>query len=152
MEVEKQNTSITHTIESFLNALGIEGTVTIEMVHEKKALVSIMVSDGQQGYIIGKQGTTLSALQHLVSLLARKEKSELQYQVDINNYQSERDQIFIKRVRDYIQEKEESREILLWPMTGYERRLVHEFFLKEGTHSTESEDFGSKRVIRVIKK
>lgn len=152
MDVEKQNTSIIHTIENFLNALGIEGTVTIEMVHEKKALVSITVSDGQQGYIIGKQGATLLALQHLVSLLARKERSELHYQVDINNYQSDRDQIFLKRVRDYVQEKEESKELLLWPMTGYERRLVHEYFLKEGTHSTESEDFGSKRVIRVIKK
>ncbi len=152
MEVLNQNANIINIIQNFLRALGIEGSVTIELISETKARVNILVSDGQQGYIIGKQGTTLTALQHIISLLARKEKSEVQYQVDINNYQSERDHAFLKRVKDYVQEKEESTELLLWPMTGYERRLVHEYFLKEGTHTTESEDFGSKRVVRVIKK
>ncbi len=152
MEVLNQNANIINIIQNFLSALGIEGSVTLESINETKARVNILVSDGQQGYIIGKQGTTLTALQHIITLLARKEKSEVQYQVDINNYQSERDQSFLKRVKDYVQEKEESTELLLWPMTGYERRLVHEYFLKEGPHTTESEDFGSKRVVRVIKK
>lgn len=152
MEVEKLHTIITDTITNFLSALHIDGTVTIATINEKKSQVKIMVNDGQQGYIIGKQGGVLVALQHIVNLLVRKEKFEGQYQVDINDYQEERDQLFLKRVREYVEEKKESTELLLWPMTAYERRLVHEFFLTEGTHTTESEDFGSRRVVRVIKK
>ncbi len=152
MAVPTQHQNILDAITKFLDALGIEGTVTITPINEKQAQVKILVSDGNQGYIIGKQGATLTALQHLVTLLARKENGEFQYRVDINQYQEERDQIFLKRVQDYVTEKAESTELLLWPMTPYERRLVHEYFLGLGTHTTESEDFGTKRVVRVIKK
>lgn len=152
MEAPIQHQNILDTIKKFLEALDIDGSVTITPVNGHQAQIKIMVSDGSQGYIIGKQGATLVALQHLVTLLARKEKSEIQYRVDINEYQSDRDQLFLKRVQEYVTEKAESTELLLWPMIPYERRLVHEYFLSLGTHSTESEDFGTKRVVRVIKK
>lgn len=152
MDSENLNNNIKELIQKFLESLSIEGEITINPVNEQRNEVKITVSDGQQGYLIGKQGTTLAALQHFVSLFARKERSEIQYRLDSNNYQEERDQLFLTRVADYVREKEESTELLLWPMTPYERRLVHEYFLKQGTHTTESEDFGSKRVVRVIKK
>lgn len=145
-------TLITDLIQNFLKSLALEGEIVIVPVHEKRAEVKITVKDGQQGYLIGKQGSSLAALQHIVSLVARKEGSEIQYRLDSNGYQEERDQLFLKRVDEYVAEKEESTELLLWPMTPYERRLVHEYFLKLGTYSTESEDFGSRRVVRVIKK
>lgn len=152
MEEEKQSQVIPDLVDAFLQALQIDGSVELVRIHEKQVQVKIKVTDGSQGYVIGSHGATLVALQHLVTLVARKEKSELQYRVDINNYQEDRDQLFLKRVKEYVEEKKESNELLLWPMTPYERRLVHEYFLKAGTHSTESEDFGEKRVVRVVKK
>lgn len=151
MELEKNHEHISELIETFLKALHIEGSIDIVPITEKKFSLKINTQDGQ-GYLIGKQGSTLEALQHLLTLIARKENLDIQYRVDVNNYQEERNEIFLKRVADYISEKSESTEILLWPMTPYERKLVHEYFLTAGTHTTESEDFGSKRVIRVIKK
>lgn len=151
MNLEKRN-SIVGIIENFLLALRIEGSVLVTPITERRVVIQITVNDGYQGYLIGKQGETLSALQHLATLLARKDDEGIHYRIDVNGYQDDRDQLFLKRVHSYVHEKAESKEILLWPMTPYERRLVHEYFLNLGTHRTESEDFGTKRVVRVIKK
>lgn len=151
MELEKNHERISELIKTFLKVLNIDGQVEFVPINEKKFSIKIHTEDGQ-GYLIGKQGSALEALQHLVALIVRKENLDIQYRVDVNNYQEERNQIFLKRVADYISEKSESTEILLWPMTPYERKLVHEYFLTAGTHTTESEDFGSRRVIRVVKK
>lgn len=151
MATEKQHEPITQFIEKFLDAVRVEGSVEALPLTEKKYALKITTKENQ-GYLIGKQGATLEAIQHFVTLLARAANSEFQYRVDVNNYQQERDELFLKRVAEYVDEKRESIELLLWPMSPYERRLVHEYFLALGTHTTVSEDFGSKRVVRVIKK
>lgn len=146
-----KETFIQELVEKYLEAACITATVDTIPLSELKVLIKILAKE-DQGYLIGRQGAVLEALQHLISVIARKERSEIQYRVDVNNYQEDQDQLFIKRVTEYVDGKEESTEVLLWPMTAYERRLVHEHYLDQGTHATESEDFGSRRVVRIKKK
>lgn len=138
-------------IETFLKAADIVGEVTFESTSEQNVSIKIAV-ESSQGYIIGRHGAGLESLQHIVTLIAKKQGNFLQYRVDVNNYQEERDALFLKKVTDFISEKSEDTEVLLWPMNAYERRLVHEFFLKTGAYATQSEDVEGKRLVRLLKK
>lgn len=138
-------------VEATLTAAHIIGEVTFVLTSDHNVSIKIAV-DTDQGYVIGRHGTGLEALQHLVTLIARKNGSEYQYRVDVNDYQEERDGLFLKKVTDFIASKAEEVEILLWPMNAYERRLVHEYCLKTNTYSTQSEDVEGKRIVRLVKK
>jgi predicted RNA-binding protein Jag len=136
-------------LENFLGAAEFEASLTQETTENRTKFV-LEATEGQQ-LLIGKQGATLDALQHLLAVLAKKQNVPSS-RLDINGYQKQKDQSFLTRVEEYVGERAESRELLLWPMSSFERRLVHEHFLGRGTHETVSEDFGSRRVVRLIKK
>ena len=138
-------------VEATLKAAHISGEVIFVPTSDHNISIKIAV-DTDQGYVIGRHGTGLEALQHLVALIARKNGSENQYRVDVNDYQQERDGLFLKKVTDFIASRTDETEILLWTMNAYERRLVHEYFLKANTYSTQSEDIDGKRVVRLVKK
>jgi predicted RNA-binding protein Jag len=122
-----------------------------EVIPGKQMLVSVTIPT-EQRYVIGKQGASLAALQALINAVVRKEDSPFRYRLDVNGYRTEKDEIFTKRVLAYVEEKLVDESLLLWPMDAYERRLVHEFFLNHGGYATESESFGSQRVVRVSRK
>lgn len=140
-------------LNSFFQALAIEDAQIsfVEVVLEKQMLVSVTIPTDQR-YVIGKQGAGLQALQALMNALVRKANSPLRYRLDVNGYRTEKDELFSKKVLAYVEENLINESILLWPMDAYERRLVHEFFLNHGGYITESESFGSERVVRVSRK
>jgi predicted RNA-binding protein Jag len=151
MNKEQARGEIQSFLEKLLESLGLIGDIRFEDITENRTKISIQVEADQQ-YLIGKHGMALDSVQQIVSSIARKNKSEVQYRVDVNNYKEEKKTTLVIRVRDYIEEKVDDKSVLLWPMSSYERRVIHEYFLGEGTHITESEDFGTERVVRVTKK
>jgi predicted RNA-binding protein Jag len=151
MDKEQSQREIQLFIEKLLESFSLVGEIFFEETAENRIRVAIQVTTDQQ-YLIGKYGAALEGVQQIVSSIARKNKSEVQYRVDVNNYQEEKKIALVNKVREYIEERMDDQQVLLWPMSSYERRVVHEYFLSEGTYMTESEDFGAQRVVRVTKK
>jgi predicted RNA-binding protein Jag len=151
MQQEQAQKEIELFLQELLASFGLSGNITFRQSSDNRTQVVLKV-DEQQQFLIGKQGAVLEAIQQIANSIVRKNKSPIQYQIDINDYKEEKKRFLIDRVRDYIEEKAGDSSVLLWPMSSYERRVVHEYFLEQGEYITESENFGTKRVVRVTKK
>ena len=108
-----------------LHAMGAkEFTVTVQE-NENGCLISL---DGEDlGFIIGRRGDTLDALQYLAGLIAnRVDNAFYRVTLDIGNYREKREQSLTglaKRLGE--QTARTGRRHSLEPMNPYERRIIH---------------------------
>jgi spoIIIJ-associated protein len=105
--------------------------------------------------LIGKDGETLEALQHILRLaIAKRYKQGLKLLVDINGYREKRRKaltIMVKRLADKV--KRTGRIQKTDPMNPYERRVVHTLFKNNRNVTTKSEGEGhTKRVVISLRK
>ncbi|MBL8034265.1 MAG: KH domain-containing protein [Leptospiraceae bacterium] len=105
------------------------------------------------GYIIGKHGRTLEALQFMTNLIVEKITGEQpKILLDIENYRERRAQHLMEIARktgDYVIKTGKSR--LLDPLNPYERRLVHMALQDNENVKTESEGNGVYKRVRVFR-
>jgi spoIIIJ-associated protein len=105
--------------------------------------------------LIGKDGETLEALQHILRLsIAKRYKQGLKLLVDINGYREKRKKgltIMVKRLADKV--KRTGRVQKTDPLNPYERRVVHTLFKNNRNVNTKSEGEGhTKRVVISLRK
>jgi len=137
------------------NLLGHMGySVTVKdyrNVEEGKLMVDL--ESEFAGYIIGKHGRTLEALQFMTNLIVEKITGEQpKILLDIENYRERRAQHLMEiatKTGEYVLRTGKSR--LLDPLNPYERRLVH-MALQDNEHvKTESEGNGVYKRVRVFR-
>lgn len=139
-------------ISTLLQHMGY--TVTVKdyrNVEEGKLMVDL--ESEFAGYIIGKHGRTLEALQFMTNLIVEKITGEQpKILLDIENYRERRAQHLMdiaKKTGEYVLRTGKSR--LLDPLNPYERRLVH-MALQDNEHvKTESEGNGVYKRVRVFR-
>ncbi len=137
------------------NILGHMGyTVTVKdyrNVEEGKLMVDL--ESEFAGYIIGKHGRTLEALQFMTNLIVEKITGEQpKILLDIENYRDRRAQHLMeiaKKTGEYVLRTGKSR--LLDPLNPYERRLVHMALQDNENVKTESEGNGVYKRVRVFR-
>jgi len=129
-------------------------TVTVKdyrNVEEGKLMVDL--ESEFAGYIIGKHGRTLEALQFMTNLIVEKVTGEQpKILLDIENYRERRAQHLMdiaKKTGDYVLKTGKSR--LLDPLNPYERRLVHMALQDNPNVKTESEGNGVYKRVRVFR-
>lgn len=132
-EVKKQRDpnkkSPADTAEKFLReviaAMGLEGlTITAEK-NDDSAVFNI---EGEEvGYIIGRRGDTLDALQYLTSLVANHvDNSYFKITVNTGNYREKREKTLeILGRKLAFKAVKTGRKTSLEPMNPYERRIIH---------------------------
>lgn len=100
--------------------------------------VNITVHDPSP--LVGDDGGTLVALQHLIRILFRKKAGVAgDFVLDINNYRLERQKYLSTLALDMAQKvAAENRLVILKPMNSYERRLVHLALARDPRVATES--------------
>lgn len=126
-------TKIKKITEGLLGITGLQGEVEVKEDLEGKS-IAIDISSADAAFLIGQGGANLFALQHLIRLMARKQLSEggaelsemANIVLDINNYRKDR----AETIKDLAFDKadramRENRPISLFPMSSYERRVVH---------------------------
>jgi spoIIIJ-associated protein len=98
----------------------------ITIVEEDNGSV-LQISGDDLGFIIGRRGETLDALQYLSGLVAnRVENSYYRITLDIGNYREKREQSLIGLARKIAgQAARTGRKTSLEPMNPYERRIIH---------------------------
>jgi spoIIIJ-associated protein len=106
------------------------------------------------GFLIGRKGETLAAIQHLVRLMVNKVvQRRVHLLVDIEGYKVRRESALKKlalRIAD--QAARRGRRIALEPMSAYERRIIHVTLRNHPAVSTESVGEGTRRKVTICPK
>ncbi|MBR5523759.1 MAG: protein jag [Clostridia bacterium] len=112
-------------LEQVLAGMGVDG-FTISVTEQDNGCVITL--DGENlGFIIGRRGETLDALQYLTSLVAnRADNAYYRVTLDIGNYREKREQALVALARRLGgQTARTGRRNSLEPMNPYERRIIH---------------------------
>jgi spoIIIJ-associated protein len=124
-------------------------------VSQEENLYKIHISADQPGVLIGFRGKTISSLQTLIGLAVMHEFGpETRVLVDINDYRSSQEEKIKNLALEAAQKaKETGQEIVMMPMSPFERRLVHIVLSENEEIETFSEGEGSQRhvIVRVKK-
>lgn len=142
-------------IQEILKLLDIEiKKIEIEKIENLRYKVNIISPDSS--LLIGYNGTTLNALEHLLNILLKKARPEeeegVRILLDIDNYRDRQEEGLLNlatRKAELVQKL--GRPLILPPMSAYYRRLIHLHIAEKFTTvTTESIGEGERRQI-VIK-
>ena len=142
---------IKNTIEEFLKKAGIE----YESIEIKESvgnnMKSFAIQSKQSGLLIGQEGATFSALNHIIKKIVNKKitlEEEVKFSIDVNDYQAslvkslkEKAKILGERARSF------GVPVEMEPMSSYERMIIHSFFAESREFKTESKGEGRERRI-----
>ncbi|MBQ7088807.1 MAG: protein jag [Clostridia bacterium] len=112
-------------LRKVLAGLGVEDFQISVTEQENGCIISL---DGENlGFIIGRRGETLDALQYLTGLVAnRADNAYYRVTLDIGNYREKREQALVSLARRLGgQTARTGRRNSLEPMNPYERRIIH---------------------------
>jgi spoIIIJ-associated protein len=96
-------------------------------VNEKDGVFGADISsDELDGLLIGKEGKTLEALQHIVSRIAGRKYPGVRVNVDVGGYRARHHQLLRRKAKGAADRvKRLGREVTLDPLLSGERRIVH---------------------------
>jgi len=134
-----------------VNRLGVEGEV-IEVEDADENYV-VQVESDDSGFLIGRQGRTLDAIQFLVNLLLNKDiKQKKRIIVDVAGYRERRRRYLRKLARNVASRVIKSgKSVLLDAMNPYERRIIHLELESDERIATESEGNSLYKRVRVMR-
>ncbi len=104
------------------------GVADVAVNIEEKADACVLSVEGEDlGFVIGRRGETLDALQYLTGLIAnRVDNSYARINIDIGNYRAKREKTLISLAKRMgAQAARTGRRTSLEPMNPYERRIIH---------------------------
>ncbi|MBQ8753201.1 MAG: protein jag [Clostridia bacterium] len=112
-------------LEQVLAAMGVTAFTCTVKEENDQCVLSLEGED--LGFIIGRRGETLDALQYLTGLVAnRVDNSYYRVTLDIGNYREKREQALVGLARRLGgQTARTGRRHSLEPMNPYERRIIH---------------------------
>lgn len=136
-------------LEKLLDLAGLEATVTARMEGER---ILLDVEGPDSGLVIGKQGTTLEALQFLVNkVVYRDAVGPAPVVVDAEGYRGRRADSLRQLARRLADDARRSgRRIYMAPMSASDRRVVHMAIAEIPGVSTQSEGEGMQRRLVII--
>jgi spoIIIJ-associated protein len=107
--------------------LGLMQLETKVGVNEKDGVFTADISsDELDGLLIGKEGKTLEALQHIVSRIAGRKYPGVRVNVDVGGYRARHHQLLRRKAKGAADRvKRSGREVTLDPLLSGERRIVH---------------------------
>jgi spoIIIJ-associated protein len=132
--------------------LNIDPAYAVEVTQAADDEVSVEITGGDAGKLIGKNGRTLSALEQISNaVINRREDSNVRVNVDVGGYKRRRDDRLrneAKKVAAQVRKRGEPVE--LDPMSAAERRVVHMAVADDPDVTSESAGEGRDR--RVVLK
>lgn len=148
--MKKTIKEITKTL--FEHLLVFDAEAEVEKIDER---YEIKLNCAEPGMLIGKNGETMKALEHILRLLVNKKiKQPINLSLDIAGYKNKRKQEIEEMAISAAQKATHTKRVqLLVPMNAYERRIVHVVLSKRDDIETESVgEEPNRRVIIKIKK
>lgn len=141
-------------IADILKYMGISAEINAKEESGNKIYISISTEDS--GALIGKKGSTLEALQFLISLIVSKnfnDGNERHVILDVDGYRERREETLKHMARQAAQQaKKTRRAVVLEPMSPYERRIIHVELQKDQDVETKSDGEPPYRRVKVFSK
>jgi len=144
------NDEIKNLIKEILEKLNLNfESISEEVIGETENAPIFMIKTPDAHSLIGREGATLQALNHIVNRIAfAKNPDTKRFTIDVNNYYKEslekikqKARFAADRARSY------KTKIELEPMNSFERLIVHSLFPEGGDIQTNSEGVGHYRRI-----
>ncbi len=134
--------TIKNIIETLLSKLSVKGEIEFMETTEG---VRFLIRTYEGALLIGENGQNLLALNHIVKKIAdkisgeKKEEEKIIFSLDVNDYQAKKIEdlknvarLNAQRVRYF------KKEIIMKPMTSFERRIIHSVLTECPDITTES--------------
>ena len=111
-------------VKDIAAAMGISIEANAEL---KERTLNIIVEGPDAGKLIGKHGQALDAYQYLISLVVNKGTAPfINVILDCENYRQKRKETLENLARNMAKKaKQTRRNVVLEPMSSYERRVIH---------------------------
>jgi spoIIIJ-associated protein len=110
------------------------------------------VDEDAMGLMIGRRGETLRSIQFMVNLIVQRQVHRWpQITVDVGNYRQRRQEsieALARRMAERV--RQTGRPLMLEPMGGYERRIVHLVLRADASVYTESSGEGEERKVVIF--
>jgi spoIIIJ-associated protein len=137
-------TEILQLVTDILNRLHVEFEDV--SIIEDSGRIRVAITSPHSHKLIGRDGATLSSLNHIVKRMSEKQGSETPFTVDVNNYYEEmldgvrnKARVSADRARSF------KTNIAMEPMNSYERMIVHSALADLADIKTESAGYGRDR-------
>ena len=136
-------------VENVLKHLGIEATATLSESNERTV---ITLTSEDSSSLIGYRGEVLDALQTLAGAMANiGNKVYKKVVVDCENYRDKREDTLIKLAHKLETKATEiRREVVLEPMSPFERRIIHTALAESETVTTISKGNEPNRYVVIV--
>jgi len=126
-QIEQKKAKIEETIKKIVGFMDLECRIEFrEEDKEGKVLFASIYTPENARLLIGKNGQTLKALEHVIRLLLPEEHEPAGVLIDINDYRKSRTNYLMDLARQAVGRVRNTQKAeALVPMTPYERRVVH---------------------------
>lgn len=126
-------------LQDVLHNMGIDNVLIEKMIKADKVILHL--HGDNLGILIGKHGQTLDALQYLTNLTTNQgETSRYFIMLDVENYRHRREETLKQlALRLAGRVKKRGDRVVLEPMNGYERKVIHMVLQHQDHITTESE-------------
>ena len=125
-EAERSEKAAGEFLEGVLKVMGVDAKLE-SRVDRSENTVHIELSGENMGFVIGRRGETLDALQYLTTIVTnKKEDSRWRVTLDTENYSEKRTASLIALANKTAnQAVKTGKSIALEPMSPQERRIIH---------------------------
>ena len=163
---EENNKLVKETVIDLLNIMGLEANIEEERIENaggEQEMYTINLMTDDPNILIGQYGSNLQSLQHLASIIIRRkmlekdggenENSEINFNIDINDYKKQKRESIIKLVDTVANQVVYNKNsVALRPMSAYERKMVHlEISLRDNlTTESVGDDLTRKVIIKYV--
>ena len=114
-------------LTKMLSSMNLDGSSLVRKEDSCLYIEIININSSDMGIVIGKRGSTLDAIQFLLSLAVNKGRDDyIRVMVDAKGYRKRREQTLIRLANKMAAKaKSTKRLVKLEPMNPYERRIIH---------------------------
>ncbi len=149
LQEETQNNNVIEFVEKILDFMGLDAQTQL-IENEDSTTINLLADDSAS--VIGYRGEVLDAIQTLAGACLNIGKKEYtKVVVDCENYRNKREKTLIDLAKR-LEEKATSlrREVILEPMSPYERRIIHTALANSETCTTKSEGNEPNRYVVIV--
>lgn len=146
-ELEEQGRLAEEFLSGVLEAVGIEGEITISLGPRS---VRVEINGEEMGLLIGRHGATLEALQDLARAAVQRQVAQRpRVNLDIEGYRARQRGAIERRARDAAQRVRRSRKPYTFePMSAFARKAIHDALARfDDIESTSEGDEPNRQVV-----
>jgi spoIIIJ-associated protein len=148
--MKKEVETIKSLISQVLEKMTVSGSVE---VMESDECTQFIIRTNEAGILIGEGGQNLIALSHLIKKITESEFRKnnwerIQFLLDVNDYQAKKIEELKNTAKMGAQRARYfKKEVMMNPMTAYERRIIHSALTEYPDIETMSEGEGLNRKV-----